>query len=370
MLPQRPRSSSTKGTWPSCLGTERDRFEFLSATSDRAGCILCPVRLHRGQLLKASEELVRRPARVREPNQPDPRGNPPRPLSTIVRRVARRREARIGFLFVLPAFLLFLVFRFGPAIAGVGLSFFDYDISGTLDWKGLANFQRMFADPVFWQSLRITVLFALAVPISIALSVFIALSVRRGFRGSRFFRSIFFLPVITSLVLVSSIFIWIFSSNGPLSALLAPFGLSDSWLSSQVLVIPALVIVLIWARFGFGMLIVLAALQDVPRELEEAALADGANAWQRFRYIVLPHLKPTVFFLVVIETTAAFQIFDLIFVMTQGGPSRGSYSLVYMLYEQGFKYFDFGYAAAIGVAIFVMTITIALIQRRFFGRDR
>ncbi|GAA3732123.1 sugar ABC transporter permease [Leifsonia bigeumensis] len=313
--------------------------------------------------------MQRPTARVTEPNQPESRGIRTRPLSMVARRIVRRREAMIGFLFVLPAFLLFLVFRFGPAIAGVGLSLFDYDISGTLAWKGLANFQRMFADPVFWQSLRITVIFAVCVPLSIALSVFTALTVRRGFRGSRFFRSVFFLPVITSLVLVSSIFIWIFSSNGPLSTLLAPFGLTDSWLSSQVLVIPALVIVLVWARFGFGMLIVLAALQDVPRELEEAALVDGANAWQRFGYIVLPHLKPTLFFLVVIETTTAFQIFDLIFVMTQGGPSRGSYSLVYMLYEQGFKYFNFGYAAAIGVTIFVMTITVALIQRRFF-RER
>lgn len=320
--------------------------------------------------MKTFEGLAQRPVtRVTEQNQPDAPGRPSKPLPSLAKRIARRRDARIGFLFVLPAFLLFLVFRFGPAIAGVGLSLFDYNISGTLAWKGLANFQRMFADPVFWQSLRITVIFALCVPLSIALSVFVALSVRRGFRGSRFFRSIFFLPVITSLVLVSSIFIWIFSSNGPLSTILAPFGLVDSWLSSQVLVIPALVLVLVWSRFGFGMLIVLAALQDVSRELEEAALVDGANAWQRFRYIVLPHLKPTLFFLVVIETTVAFQIFDLIFVMTQGGPSRGSYSLVYMLYEQGFKYFDFGYAAAIGVTIFLMTITVALIQRRFF-RER
>lgn len=289
----------------------------------------------------------------------------------LTKRVLARREARIALFFVLPAFLLFLAFRFGPAIAGVGLSFFDYDISGELDWEGLKNFERMFADPTFWQALGVTLAYSvLAVPISLALSVAMALGVRRAFRGSRFFRSVFFLPVITSLVLAGAIFKWIFSTDGPWSAIMAALGLGGSWLNSTVLVIPALVVVGVWSRFGYGMLIVIAALQDVPREHEEAALMDGAGAWARFRYIVLPHLKPTLFFLAVIETTASFQVFDLVYVMTQGGPAHASYSLVYMLYDQGFKYTDYGYAAAIGVALFVMTLVVALIQRRVIGRQK
>ena len=306
-----------------------------------------------------------------DPPRDQTRGEPPRQKRNLAKRVLERREARIGFFFALPAFLLFLAFRFGPAIAGVGLSFFEYDISGLLEWEGLANFQRMVADPVFWNALRVTLLYSvLAVPLSVALSVVMALGVRRGFRGSRFFRSIFFLPVITSLVLAGAIFKWIFSTDGPWSQLMTPLGLDESWLNSPVLVVPALVIVGIWSRFGYGMLIVIAALQDVPRELEEAALMDGAGAWHRFRYIVLPHLKPTLFFLLVIETTASFQVFDLVYVMTQGGPAHASYSLVYMLYDQGFKYFDYGYAAAIGVTLFVMTLVVALIQRRIVGRDK
>ncbi|HEY0187865.1 MAG TPA: sugar ABC transporter permease [Cellulomonas sp.] len=287
------------------------------------------------------------------------------------RSVMARWDARIGLLFALPTFLLFLVFRFGPALAGVALSLFDYDISGSIEWEGLANFRRMLSDAVFWQSLRVTVLYSvLAVPLSIAMSLVLALAVRRRFRGVGFFRSVFFLPVITSLVLAGTVFVWVFSTGGPVSSVSSWLGGSgDSWLSSSVLVIPALVLVGVWSRFGYGMLILLAGLQDVPRELEEAALTDGAGPWARFRYIVAPHLRPSLFFLAVIETTASFQVFDLIYVMTQGGPARGSYTLVYLLYDQGFKYVDYGYAAAIGVALFVMTLVVALVQRRFLGRE-
>jgi len=288
-----------------------------------------------------------------------------------VGRVLARREARVALLFVLPAFLLFLAFRFGPSLVGVALSFFQYDISGDVAWRGLDNFQRLVADPLFWRALGTTAVYTVfAVPISLVLSTVMALGVRRAFRGSRFFRSIFFLPVITSLVLAGSIFVWIFSGDGPWSKLMAPLGLGGSWLGSTVLVIPAIVVVGVWSRFGYGMMIMIAAMQDIPRELEEAALMDGANAWQRFRWIILPYLRPTVFFLAVIETTAAFQVFDVIYVMTQGGPANASYSLVYLLYDQGFKYFDYGYAAAVGVALFVMTLVVALIQRLVIGKQR
>lgn len=286
-------------------------------------------------------------------------------------RILARREARIALLFVLPAFLLFLAFRFGPTIAGVALSLFDYDITGEIEWRGLDHFQRLVADPLFWRALTTTLMYTLlAVPLSLVLSTAMALGVRRAFRGSRFFRSIFFLPVITSLVLAGAIFIWIFSSSGPWSSLMTPLGLGGSWLASTILVVPAIVIVGVWSRFGYGMMIMIAAMQDIPRELEEAALVDGANAWQRFRWIVLPHLRPTVFFLAVIETTAAFQVFDVIYVMTQGGPANASYSLVYLVYDQGFRYFDYGYAAAAGVALFIMTLVVALIQRLVIGKQK
>ncbi|MEV4893140.1 carbohydrate ABC transporter permease [Nonomuraea sp. NPDC059023] len=281
-------------------------------------------------------------------------------------RFTLRWEARTGLLFVLPCLLLFLAFRFGPSIAGVLLGFFEFGIGESPAFTGLDNFRRMAGDPVFWDSLQVTLIYTvLYVPVSMAASVGMALLVRRSFRGARFFRSVFFLPVVTSLVLAGTVFTWLFSSEGPITKLT---GLS--WLASPTLVLPALVIVSVWSRFGYGMLIVLARLQDLPRELEEAALSDGASTWQRFRHIVLPQLRPALFFVAVIETTTSFQVFDLVYVMTGGGPAHGSFTLVMALYEQGFKNFEFGYASAIGVALFVMTLVVALIQRLIIGRSK
>ncbi|SCG52633.1 carbohydrate ABC transporter membrane protein 1, CUT1 family [Micromonospora echinaurantiaca] len=294
---------------------------------------------------------------------------PGRPARRLRRPSAR--EAGTALLFVLPFLLLFAVFRFGPAIAGVILGFTDYTVGGETSWTGLENFRRLVDDPTFWSALRVTVIFTvLSVPLSMLASLGMALLTRRAFRGAKLFRSIFFLPVVTSLVLAGVVFSWVFSEGGPWSRAMGALGLpAQSWLADSVLVIPALVLVSVWSRFGYGMLILLARLQDVPAELEEAALTDGASAWQRFRYVTLPQLRPALFFVAIIETTVSFQVFDMIYVMTGGGPVRASYSLVYLLYDQGFKYFDLGYASAVGVALFVMTIVVALIQRLTLGRE-
>ncbi|WP_353940914.1 sugar ABC transporter permease [Streptomyces sp. HUAS MG91] len=283
-----------------------------------------------------------------------------------------RREARIGLLFVLPCFLLFLAFRFGPGVAGVLMSFTDYTLTGGGKFIGVDNFTRLWADPLFWKSLKVTVLYTvLAVPGTLIASVALALLTRRAFRGSKVFRSVFFLPVVTSLVLAATVFVWIFSTGGPWATFVSWFGMSDeSWLTSDTLVVPALAVVGIWSRFGYGMLILLARMQDIPRELEEAALTDGAGPWQRFRHIVLPQLRPALFFLAVIETTASFQVFDAVYTMTGGGPANASYTLVFQLYDAGFKYFDLGYASAIGVALFVLTLVVAVVQRLVIGKDQ
>ncbi|MEU4780018.1 sugar ABC transporter permease [Micromonospora sp. NPDC023633] len=281
------------------------------------------------------------------------------------------REAGAALLFVLPFLLLFVVFRFGPAIAGVILGFTDYTIGGETSFTGLENFRRLVDDPTFWSALRVTVLFTgLSVPLSMLASLGMALLTRRAFRGAKLFRSIFFLPVVTSLVLAGVVFTWVFAEDGPWSRAMGAIGLpAGSWLADSALVVPALVLVSVWSRFGYGMLILLARMQDIPAELEEAALTDGASAWQRFRYVTLPQLRPALFFVAIIETTVSFQVFDMIYVMTGGGPVRSSYSLVYLLYDQGFKYFDLGYASAVGVALFVLTIIVALIQRLTLGRE-
>lgn len=281
-----------------------------------------------------------------------------------------RRDACTGLLFVLPALVLFLAFRFGPAVAGVLLSLLRSGPGGSLSWAGGGNFARLVGDPVFWRALSVTLAYVVfSVPVSITLSAALALGVRRGFRGSRFFRSVFFLPFITSLVLTGSVFKWIFSTDGPWSALMTPLGIGGSWLGNTALALPAVTVVGVWSRFGYGMLVLVAALQNIPQDLEEAALMDGAGAWGRFRHILLPAMRPALFFLAVLETTVAFQVFDVIYVMTGGGPANSTHSLILFLYDQGFRFTDHGYAAAVGVVLFAMTLVVALIQRLVLGRQ-
>ncbi|MEU1306264.1 carbohydrate ABC transporter permease [Streptomyces shenzhenensis] len=295
----------------------------------------------------------------------------PRPDRTV-RGSLRRKEAWAGLLFVLPCLVLFAVFRFGPGLGGLLLAFTDYVPGDVTHFTGLENFRRLVADPLFWSALKVTVVYTvLAVPVGIGASLGLALLTRRAFRGTKLFRSVFFLPVVTSLVLASTVFVWIFSTEGPWSAVMGFLGLPDqSWLSDSVLVLPALALVGIWSRCGYGMLILLARLQDLPAELEEAALVDGAGPVQRFRHIVAPQLRPAFFFLAVIETTNSFQVFDAVYMMTGGGPANASYSLVFQLYDTGFKYFDLGYASAIGCALFVLTVVVALVQRAVLGKEK
>ncbi|TCC62265.1 sugar ABC transporter permease [Kribbella pittospori] len=283
----------------------------------------------------------------------------------------RRREALTGLAFVLPMLVLFLLFRFGPFLGGVFLAFGKYTLGGGFRWTGTANFHRLVGDALFWQSLKVALIYTVVtVPLLVAVAVGMALLVRRSLPGVRFFRAVFFLPVITSLVLAGVVFIWLFNAGGALPRLLGAIGLYDgSWLTNETLAVVAIAVVAVWGRFGFDMLIVLARLQDIPRELEEAATMDGAGAWQRFRHLTLPQLRPVFFFLGVVEVIGSFQVFDVVYIMTGGGPGRSTYTLGYMLYDQAFKYFDFGYASAVAVALFVIVLVIALVQRLVLDRE-
>jgi multiple sugar transport system permease protein len=286
-------------------------------------------------------------------------------------RQHRRREALTGLAFVLPMLVLFLLFRFGPFLGGVLLAFGKYTLGGGFRWTGTANFGRLASDALFWQSLKVTLVYTVVtVPLLVAVAVAMALLVRRSLPGVRFFRAVFFLPVITSLVLAGVVFIWLFNAGGALPRLLGAIGLYDgSWLTDETLAVVAIAVVAVWGRFGFDMLIVLARLQDIPRELEEAATMDGAGPWQRFRHLTLPQLRPVFFFLGVVEVIGSFQVFDVVYIMTGGGPGRSTYTLGYMLYDQAFKYFDFGYASAVAVALFVIVLVIALVQRLVLDRE-
>ncbi|HLS41025.1 sugar ABC transporter permease [uncultured Georgenia sp.] len=290
----------------------------------------------------------------------------------------RRRRSRltspgalIAYVFILPYVAFFLLFRILPTLYGIVLSFGDYGLSGTFELLGLDNYQRLFADPLFWNALKVTGLYAaIAIPVSVTVSLAMAQLCNRVLRGMSIYRSIFFLPVVTSPVLSGLIFIWIFSADGPINSLLGTVGLSPgSWLQSSGLVLPALALVSAWMNFGYNMLILLAGMLAIPQEYYEAAQLDGAGPWRRFRSVTLPLLKPALFFVLVLETVKSFQAFDTIYVMTGGGPVRASYTLTFMVYDQGFGYFDFGYASAVGVVLLLITLVFSLIQRRLVGRS-
>jgi multiple sugar transport system permease protein len=247
----------------------------------------------------------------------------------------------------------------------------NYNIAGDATFVGLENFRYLAQSPLFWNALRVTAVYVLiAVPAVVGVSLGMAYLSSRAIRGIAIYRALFFLPVITSLITSAVIWQWIYSANGPLNWLVSLIGSPPMpWLSSGTLVLPSLSALGVWSRFGFDMLILLAGILAIPAELDEAAIVDGASAWQRFRFVTLPQLRRPLFVVVVLEIIVSFQVFDIIFVMTGGGPVRSSYSLVYFIYDQGLGFFRFGIASAAGVVLLVITLMITLLQRRFLESD-
>ncbi|GLU88555.1 sugar ABC transporter permease [Agromyces sp. NBRC 114283] len=284
-------------------------------------------------------------------------------------RLARRREAVAGLLFVLPTLAIFVAFKFLP-IAGAGaMSLTEYRLNGDVTFIGGENYARLFSDPNFFKSLGVTLGYVLIfVPLIIVVSLVGALLLNRLVRYSGAFRALLFVPYLSSFVLAGIIWTWIFAVDGPINAALGSVGLGPVLFLSgeQWLVLGSLALVSVWKGFGYSMLIFLAGLKAQPAEVHEAARMDGASAWQGFRHVTLPLLKPVLFFVLVIETIVGFQVFDTIYVMTGGGPARASYSLIYFLFDEGFKFLDFGYAAAIGLVLFAIVLVLSLVQRRFF----
>ncbi|WP_116948822.1 carbohydrate ABC transporter permease [Jiangella endophytica] len=284
----------------------------------------------------------------------------------------RVRDPGWGLIFVLPMLVLFVIFRFVPSLGALGMSFTDYRLSGDFSFVGAENYRRLIEDDLFFDSLRVTLLYALMyVPLTLVVSLGTATMLHHVVRGRGLFRGLLFLPYVTSFVMAGIIWIWIYDSNGLANGLLERVGLGPVpfLTGNQAMVLGSLAIVSVWKSFGYSMLILLAGLKNIPEDVIEAATLDGAGAWAKFRRITLPLLRPVIFFVLVIETIVAFQVFDTIYVMTGGGPARASYGLVYMLYDQGFKFFDFGYAATIGVMLFLVVLVISLVQRYVLDRE-
>ena len=283
------------------------------------------------------------------------------------------RRVHPGVWFVAPALLVITVFLFVPVLASALLSLTDFDLyaiahPSQLRFVGLANYGRLVHDARFWRALRNTLYFVLAGgPLSIAVSLGAALLVNaRLARWRPFFRTVLFLPVVTTLVAVAVVWRDLYHPrHGLLNHLLAAAGLGAvDWLGDPRWAMPAIILMAVWKNFGFNMIIFVAGLQAIPERLYEAARLDGASAWQQLRDVTLPMLAPTLFFVAVITMIGYFQLFAEPYVMTQGGPAGSTESVVLLMYEEGFRWWNMGYGAAIAFVLFGIILALTLVQLR------
>ncbi|CAN5787462.1 sugar ABC transporter permease [soil metagenome] len=287
-----------------------------------------------------------------------------------------RSEA--GWWFVAPALLVIGAFFFVPVAAAFLLSFTDFDIYAVASFDnarftGLANYAALLGDPIFWKALGNTLYFALVGgPLTIAISLGAALLIHaRLVRFKGLFRTIYFAPVVTTLVAVAVVWRYLYHPRfGLLNYSLGLLGINPiDWLGDPRWAMPAIILLAVWKNFGYNMVVFVAGLQSIPEELYEAAELDGAGAWQSFRHVTLPMLGPTFLFVTIITMIGYLQLFAEPYVMTQGGPLQATTSVVLLMYEQGFRWWNMGYAAAIAFVLFLVIFAVTLVQLRFQRRS-
>lgn len=278
-----------------------------------------------------------------------------------------------GYIFLSPALTGLVVFVLGPMLYAFGLSFVRWDlIRPNPRFVGLDNYVTVLESADFWQALWVTTLYTLGtVPPAMAIGLALALLLDRKIPGRALFRAVTFVPSITSLVAVAVVWAWIFHPDfGLLNAALKTLDLPTSrWLGSPRDALPSLMIVAIWRHVGYDMVLFLAGLQAIPRELLEAATVDGARPWARFRFVIFPLLGPTTLFILVISVIDSFQVFTTVDTLTQGGPAGATSVLLYHLYEVAFVKFEMGRASAIAYLVFAIIMALTVLQLRI-GKDR
>jgi multiple sugar transport system permease protein len=301
------------------------------------------------------------------------------PLNTSTRRGFfrwRPDQQWEAYLFILPSLLGFLVFVFLAVGASLGISFLDWGLTGPKGFVAFNNYRDTLRDPVFWTAARNTVFYIVTiVPLQLALGLLLAVALNQAIRGLDGFRLIYFLPVVTTIVAGAIVFRLVLSRTGPLadvasalgSLLGRPVRLPD-FFGSPLYSKWSVVILTLWKNTGFTMVVYLAALQGVPRELYDAADVDGANFWQRFRNVSVPMISATTFFLFVLQTIGAFQLFTEPFVLTRGGPAQSSEPVVQYIYDNAFRFMRMGKASAIAWFLFVFIFAFTLIQNYYQRR--
>jgi multiple sugar transport system permease protein len=305
-----------------------------------------------------------------------PARTPARSLRWLGRTPTERRNALWGLALIAPNTLGLFVFFGIPLLLTFATAFQEWNGIRPPVFVGLDNFTRLFDDARFWLAVGNTARLALfIIPAELALSLGIAVLLNQRLAGRSIFRTLYFLPVVTSTVAASIVWTWIFQPRyGLLSAALGPFGLADvNWLTRPDLVLIPIAVVTVWQRIGFDMILFLSGLQNIPRDLHEAALIDGAGSRARFVNITLPLLSPTTFLVLVLSVIGALQVFDQVYIMTsrttRGGVGGSASTITYFLYEAGFTRNEFGYASAVALVLFLFSVAITVFQlalQRFF----
>jgi len=292
---------------------------------------------------------------------------------TRPRRPAARRggggrssDGRWALLFLGPTLLGLAVLSAGPILATLAISLTDWDLLTAPKFSGLDNYLQLLSDHRFQVALRNTFFYTIvSVPLGLVIALGLAMALNTKVRGIAFIRTAYFLPVVTSTIAIALVWQWIYSANGGLlNEILGAFGIpTQKFLSDPTLALPSIIAMSIWQGLGINIIIFLAGLQGIPADLLDAAGVDGAGSWARFRHVTLPLLTPSIFFTTVLSLISSFQVFDQIYVLAKPKPTEWTITVVYFIYENGFRFFKMGYASA---ASWVLFLIVALFTAIYF----
>jgi multiple sugar transport system permease protein len=278
-----------------------------------------------------------------------------------------RAEQRAAYLFLTPALVGAVIFAYGPIVMAFLLSFSHYSMLDTPRWIGLANYAAILQDGEFWQAVLNTAYFTIvSVPLTMGLALLVAIALNQRLRWRILARTLFYVPTISPMVAVALVWLWLYDpAYGVLNLVLRALGLPGVlWLGSTAWAMPSVIIMSVWKGIGAVMVIYLAGLQGIPEQLYEAAKIDGASAWQRLWYVTVPQLQPATMFILITALIGAFRVFDQVYVMTQGGPSNSTVTVVYEIYRNAFAYLRMGYASAEAMLLFVIILVFSLLNVR------
>lgn len=267
------------------------------------------------------------------------------------------------YFFILPAFLGTVVFIIAPVIMSFGLGFVEWNLISPPEFVGFDNYTELLKDPLFYKVLWNTLYYAFVTAFfSILIPLILAYALDSKIKGSALYKSAYFLPYVTPMIVIAIVWAWIFDPNYGILNWALGVGDSIKWLYDEKFAMPALIIVSVWKNIGYNMIIFLAGLQAIPESVYEASELDAATGFKRFIYVTIPLLTPTLFFVSIMTVISSFQVFDLIYLMTEGGPENSTMIMVYWLFKQAFEYFNIGKASAIAYILFLIILVLTLIQ--------